>query len=188
MRFADYCCTLGVKIIGTETGTVVGDLREYRKNLTEENYERCKDVLFPVIKYANERGVCAGIETVSYYPVCTTERFQRFVSDLSGCDICSIFDPTNLLNADNYLNQHALIDAFVRDNAKKIKVVHLKDFVLENGVTADVPLFGGGLDVRFVLEKLNEYGVDSDLVVENSRSIKQFKEIADRLRNIMKEI
>lgn len=187
-RFSEYCNVLGVKIIGTETGSVVSDLKDYKINLKEEHYVRCKEVLAPVIKYANERGVCVGIETVSYFPVCSTERFQRLTGDLKECEICSIFDATNLLNIDNYERQREIIEEFIRVNAKKIKVIHLKDFVVENGMLAERALFTGGLDVEFVLKKVNEYGVDADIIVENSRSTEQFKEIAERLRNIMKEI
>lgn len=187
-KFVDYCAELGIKTIGTETGSAVSDLKDYRLNLTEENYEKAKNCLKPLIEYADKKGVNVGIETMAYYPVCSSERFSRLVSDAKPYRICSIFDATNLLNEENYTRQREIIDEFLRAHSKLIRVVHLKDFAVGNGMLSEAPLFTGGLDVEYVLRKLNEYNVKADVVVECARSAEEFREIRNRLRKIITEI
>lgn len=187
-KFVDYCAALGIGIIGTETGSAVSDLKDYKLNLTEENYQKSKNCLKPLVEYAAQKGVFVGIETVSYFPICSAERFARLENDLKPAEIYSIFDATNLLNAENYMLQREIIEEFIKTHAKKIKVVHLKDFVLQNGIFTETALFGGGLDVKFVLEKLAEYGVRADIIVECSRSMEEFKEIKNKLLKMLEEI
>lgn len=127
-KFVDYCAALGIGIIGTETGSAVSDLKDYKLNLTEENYQKSKNCLKPLVEYAAQKGVFVGIETVSYFPICSAERFARLENDLKPAEIYSIFDATNLLNAENYTLQREIIEEFIRTHAKKIKVVHLKEF------------------------------------------------------------
>lgn len=187
-KFVDYCAALGIGIIGTETGSVVSDLKDYRLNLTEENYEKVKNCLKPLILYAKDKGVSVGIETVSYFPICSAERFKRLENDLKPAEICSIFDATNLLNAENYMQQREIIGEFIKMHGKKIKVVHLKDFTLQSGIFTETALFSGGLDVDFVIRKLAEYGVQADIIVECARSVEEFKSIKNKLLNILAEI
>ena len=187
-KFVDYCAALGIGIIGTETGSAVSDLKDYKLNLTEENYQKSKNCLKPLVEYAAQKGVFVGIETVSYFPICSAERFARLENDLKPADIYSIFDATNLLNAENYTLQREIIEEFIRTHAKKIKVVHLKDFVFQNGIITETSLFCGGLDVKFVLEKLVEYDVRADIIVECSRSVGEFKEIKNKLLKMIEEL
>ena len=187
-KFVDYCAALGIGIIGTETGSAVSDLKDYKLNLTEENYQKAKNCLKPLAEYAAQKGVAVGIETVSYFPICSAERFKRLEDDLKPAEIYSIFDATNLLNAENYTRQRGIIEDFIKTHAKKIRVIHLKDFVLQNGIFTETALFGGGLDVKFVLEKLAEYGVRADIIVECSRSMEEFKEIKNKLLKMLEEI
>lgn len=187
-KFVDYCSELGIKIVGTETGSVVNDLKDYKLNLTEENYQKAKNCLKPLVEYAAEKGVTVGIETVSYYPICSAERFGRIADDLRPAEICSIFDATNLLNTENYAKQNDVIEDFIKKHAAKIEVVHLKDFVVRNDVLSETALFCGGLDVKFVLKKLAEYGVKADIIIECARSVEEFKNIKNELRKIIAEI
>ena len=187
-KFVDYCAALGIGIIGTETGSAVSDLKDYKLNLTEENYQKAKNCLKPLAEYAAQKGVFVGIETVSYFPICSAERFARLENDLKPAEIYSIFDATNLLNAENYTRQRGIIEEFIKMHAKKIKVVHLKDFVLQNGIFTETSLFSGGLDIKFVLEKLAEYGVRADIIVECSRSVEEFKEIKNKLLKMIEEL
>lgn len=187
-KFVDYCSELGIKIIGTETGTAVSNLKDYKVNLTEENYQKAKNCLKPLIEYADKKGVSVGIESVAYYPVCSSERFSRLVADVKPDRIYSIFDATNLLTAENYLRQREVIDEFISTHAQTIKVVHLKDFVIGDGILNEAPLFCGGLDVEYVLKKLSDYNVKVDVIIECARSVEEFKNIKNRLIDMMNNI
>lgn len=86
-KFVDYCKELGVAVIGTETGSVVNDLKDYELNLTEKNYERMKKCMEPLIAYANTNGIMVGVETVACYPICSSARFDRLTRDFKDADI-----------------------------------------------------------------------------------------------------
>lgn len=187
-RFVDYCTLLNVKFIGTESGSAVSNIKDYRLNLTEENYKKVRDCFECLAKYANAKGITIGIETVSYYPICSCERFERLTKDLGHAKICSIFDATNLLNADNYTMQREIIGNFIQKHADKIEVVHLKDFVIKSGTFVETALFHGWLDINFVLTKLKECGVEADIIVECSRSVHEFKGIKNKLKKMIAEM
>lgn len=187
-QFVDYCSELKIEIIGTETGSVVSDLKNYKVNLTEENYEKSKDCLKSLIDYANFKGITVGIEVVSYYPICSAARFTRLLNDINGADICSIFDATNLLNIDNYMYQEEIIEEFISIHSEKIKVIHLKDFIIKEGFLKEVPLFSGNLNVKHIIKKLKDYGVRADIIVEGAHSKEEYQGIERKLRTLIKEV
>ena len=184
-RFIDYAAAMGVKIVGTETGSVVSDLRDYKCNHTEENFLKLIESLRPMVAYAFERGVTVGIESVAYYPVHDEKTFARLKNAFPEGSICCIFDPTNLLHIGNYQNQREIFENFVRVHAGDIRVVHLKDFAVVNGWLEEHPLFEGELDVGFVIALLKKYQVSADLIVENAKGIENYKHIRNQLETII---
>lgn len=187
-KFVDYCKELGVAVIGTETGSVVNDLKDYELNLTEKNYERMKKCMEPLIAYANTNGIMVGVEAVACYPICSSAQFERLTRDFKDSDICAIFDATNLLNIRNYSRQEEIFEEFIRTNAKKIKVVHLKDFFLKEGRLTETSLFDGRLNVEYVIAKLLEYGAEMNIIIENCRSVPEYRSIVGRLRQIISKV
>ncbi len=184
-RFVDYAVAMGVKIVGTETGNVVSDLRAYKCNHTEENFLKLLESLRPMVAYASKRGVTVGIESVAYYPVYDEKTFARLKNAFSAGSICCIFDPTNLLHIGNYHNQREVFENFIRVHAGDIRVVHLKDFAVLNGWLEERPLFEGELDVKFVIALLKKYQVSAGLIVENARGVENYKHIRNQLEAII---
>ena len=184
-RFVDYAAAMGVKIVGTETGSVVSDLRDYKCNHTEENFTKLIETLKPMVSYAAERGVMVGIESVAYYPVYDEKTFARLKNAFSEGSICCIFDPTNLLHIGNYHSQREVFENFIRVHAGDIRVVHLKDFAVVNGWLEERPLFEGELDVGFVIALLKKYQVSADLIVENAKGVENYKHIRNQLEAII---
>ena len=184
-RFVDYAVAMGVKIVGTETGNVVSDLRAYKCNHTEENFLKLLESLRPMVAYASKRGVTVGIESVAYYPVYDEKTFARLKNAFSEGSICCIFDPTNLLHIGNYHSQREVFENFIRVRAGDIRVVHLKDFAVVNGWLEERPLFEGELDVGFVIALLKKYQVSADLIVENAKGVENYKHIRNQLETII---
>lgn len=184
-RFVDYAVAMGVKIVGTETGNVVSDLRAYKCNHTEENFLKLLESLRPMVAYASKRGVTVGIESVAYYPVYDEKTFARLKNAFSAGSICCIFDPTNLLHIGNYHSQREVFENFIRVHAGDIRVVHLKDFAVVNGWLEERPLFEGELDVGFVIALLKKYQVSADLIVENAKGVENYKHIRNQLEAII---
>lgn len=187
-RFIDYAVAMNVKIVGTETGSVVNDLRGYKANHTEENFVKLVETLRPMVSYAVEQGVMVGIESVAYYPVHDENTFARLKSVFPKDSICCIFDPTNLLHIGNYQQQREVFERFIQMHFKDIRIVHLKDFTVLNDWLEERPLFEGELDVEYVIELLQKYKVNADFIVENAQSVGNYKEIKKRLETILKGV
>ena len=181
-RYVDYAELIGVDIVGTETGTVVSDLRYFEKNHTEALFEKMLQVMSPLVEYAFSKGIRVGIETVKYFPVCDSHRFERLFQAFPQGAICCIFDPTNLLYEGNCSNQREIFEEFVSMHASRIEVVHLKDFVIEDGLLQERPLYSGLLDVEFVVHLLKKYNVQADIIVESAPSTEAFKDIKNKIR------
>ena len=184
-RFVDYAKIMGVQTVATETGTLVDDLKSYKRNHTDEAFAKMTDNLRSVIEYANSQGICVGVESVAYFPVCSAQRYERFKSAFPHNYICAVFDPTNLLCAENHFRYRAIFEEFVQMHARDIRVVHLKDFALQNGELIDKPLFGGQMDVAFLMGLLKQYEVCADLIIEGAASVENYKEIAKKLKSVI---
>ena len=187
-RFVDYAVAMGVKIVGTETGSVVNDLRDYKCNHTEENFLKLLESIRPMVAYARKRGVTVGIESVAYFPVHDENTFERLKNSFPKDSICCIFDQTNLLHIGNYQRQREIFENFVRAHASDIRVVHLKDFAAVNDWLEERPLFEGELDVTFVIALLKKYQVSADLIVENAKGIDNYKNIRNKLKTIIEGV
>ena len=94
-RYVDYAVRMGVSIVGTETGTIVSNLKEFAKNHTTEVLSTMLKNLLPLIEYASEKGITVGIESVAYFPVYNEKRFTYLKDKCPKNSICCIFDPTN---------------------------------------------------------------------------------------------
>ena len=186
-RFVDYASIMDVKIVGTETGSVVNDLRDYNLNHTEENFLKLIESLRPMVEYAAMRGITVGIESVAYYPVRDEKTFTRLKNAFPEGSICCIFDPTNLLHIGNYQSQREIFEDFVRAHAGDIRVVHLKDFAVVNGWLEERPLFEGELDVKYVLELLKKYKIFPDLIVENAKDADNYICIKNKLKLLLED-
>ena len=184
-QYVDYAQLMGVDIVGTETGTVVSDLRCFEENHTEALFEKLLRVMAPLVEYASSKGIRVGIETVKYFPVCDARRFERFFQAFPQGTLCCIFDPTNLLYAGNYGKQREIFEEFISMHASRIEVVHLKDFVVEDGLVKELPLYSGLLDVDFVVDLLKKYNVQADIIVESAPSTQAYKDIKDKIRKTM---
>lgn len=185
-RYIDYAVLMGVGIVATETGTIDSNLSNFEKNHTEEIFVRLINAMSPLVEYAEARGVCIGLESVVYFPVCNGTTFNRFKGSFHEKSICSIFDPTNLLYIGNYQNQREIFKGFVEMHATDIKIIHLKDFVVENNTLRECALFEGILDVDYVISLLKKYDVDADIIIEGAKSVDNYKEISSRLKRMLR--
>lgn len=186
-RYIDYAKEMGVSIVGTETGSVVSNLREFPKNHTSEVFQRVIDFFIPIVEYAVKRGLTVGIESVAYFPVHDEETFERFKNSFPKGSVCCIFDPTNLLHIGNYTKQREIFENFVKKCAADIRVVHFKDFAAQGDWLEERPLSEGNLDAVFVVELLRKYHVSPDFIIENAQGVENYQNLRKKLKIIMGE-
>ncbi len=148
IRFAALC---GAGVVGTETGAVNTAYRFEEANRTEEALSLFIDRLGPVVDYAEKSGVILAIEPVARHIVCTPKRARKVLDEIHSPNLSIIFDPVNLLDEENYEQREAVFEEAMDLLGEDISVLHLKDFVLEEGRLKSVACGDGHMDYRAVL-------------------------------------
>jgi sugar phosphate isomerase/epimerase len=187
-KYIDYARYLDIPLVGTETGTVTQNLKEeYKKNQTDEMFERLIENMSELFAYADNKGVGIAIEGVSYFPVHSSQTMTKFKNALKRKKMNIIFDPVNLLRTDNYFSQETIYEQFVAKHHESIRVVHLKDFRIENGRLKYLPPGEGLLKRDALLRILFKYHVQCAFILENTTPHmyhKAIQDLRDRLNDM----
>ncbi len=165
LQYAKY---MGADMVGLETG-FVGETLDITKNQTEEAYQYLLSNMKTLCREAERLGVTIGIEGVHCFVIHSPARMKRLLDDLNSDNTCVIFDPVNYMTPENYQNQETLIEEAFELLHDKIKVLHLKDFVIKDGIVDYEYPTKGLLDTKRVLRKMKQYAPESGIILENVR-------------------
>lgn len=179
-EFIRYSKHLNARVIGTETGSC-GSLEE---TLSEENYQRFVDDFRPLVKTAEDIGVMIAIEPVWSFTINSVKKMKRLIDDIGSKNLGVIFDICNLINAENYLNQKAMIDEAFDLLGDKIQVVHLKDFVIEDERAKLVPIGCGNIDYGHIFDRINNLAVKPDIILDEL-PLKLYEQSVQRLKDFI---
>lgn len=154
LRFARL---LGAGVVGTETGAPNTDYH-YDKEAchSEVALEHFIDNLRPVVRNAERAGVILAIEPVYKHIVWNPRRARVVLDTIDSPNLQIIFDPVNLLHPDNLDHRDEVIEEAIDLLGKDIAVLHLKDYVVKDGVMTSVAAGTGEMDysriLRFAVE------------------------------------
>ena len=180
--FILYARDFGAVVIGTETGSL-GDVE---KNHSEEIYQTFVKNMKPLVAFAEECGVTVGIEPVWQCPISSPQVMKRLLDDIPSDNLGVIFDLSNLMNRDVYLNQRQIMDDAFTLFGDRIKAIHVKDFVIKEFDRA-VPVFGTGLlDIKYLFSKIKEMEVMPELIMDDMR-LNDYDECTAFLRKTLSE-
>lgn len=170
-------------LIGTETGSYNDDQWTFHeKNSSEEAFCEVKRIFSELLEVAKEENVYLAIEPAYHHVISSPSRLKRLIDELDHSHTRVTFDLFNLLSIHNYENQHQLIDEMIELFHDKIRIVHAKDFIVENGELKQVAPGLGLLDYPYLLKKLEELpkepvivfeGVVGDDIMTSSTFLKQ---------------
>lgn len=127
-----FAALLGCGMVGTETGAVNEEYRYEPANHSEEALEIFIENCREIVKYAESMGVIFAIEPVYNHIVYDCKRARKVLDAIHSPNLQIIFDPVNVISADNYKDQDDILrEAFdlLRD---EIVAIHSKDFVIED--------------------------------------------------------
>lgn len=151
IRFASL---LGAGVVGTETGAVNEAYQYEERNHSEEALQIFIDNLRPIVEYAEKMGVVFAIEPVFKHIVCNPKRARQVLDEIASPNLQIIFDPVNLLDISNYQERENIIREALTILGDDIAVVHIKDFVVEDGKLVSVAAGTGEMDygdiIRFI--------------------------------------
>ena len=160
-----YAQILKPDVVGTETG-FYGDKMSDESNNTEEAYQHLLKNMKELVSCAEKHNVTVGIEGVHCFVINTPARMHRIVSDLNSDYVKVIFDPVNYLNINNYKDQDKIINDMFQLLHDKIAVMHIKDFVVEDGSLKATRPGEGLLNYELIFENMKKYNIDIPLIAE----------------------
>ena len=138
IRFASL---LGVGVVGTETGAVNEAYKFEGKNHSDE----ALDIFIQ------------NVEPVWKHIVCNPKRAQKVLDEIASPNLQIIFDPVNLLDISNYQNRDVIIEEAIELLGDDIAMVHMKDFVVQDGKLVSVAAGTGEMNyekiIRFIKER-----------------------------------
>lgn len=158
---------LGHPPVGSETGSYNDSPWTYvPKNHTEEAYVATKKVFRELVSYAEEVGEDISIEPAWGHVIYSPEVLERLVKELNSKHVYVTIDLFNLLNADNFVDRDEIfLDALTRFN-DRIRILHLKDAVVENEELKQVAPGKGGFHYPKMIEAAKRYCPKAILVFE----------------------
>ncbi len=172
LRFA---ALLGCGMVGTETGapnSAYSPCPECRTDAALLTF--CKN-LKDVVRCAERCGVVVAIEPVARHIVWNAARCRKVLDEIGSPNLQVLFDPVNLLDETNADGREEIFAEFIETLGRDVTMLHLKDFVRENGVMRSVGAGLGEMDyssiMRFVKkEKPFLYATLEDTTPENAES------------------
>lgn len=165
MRFASV---LRPSVVGTETGAVNAEYKYEPANHDREALDLFVKNVKPVVKAAEKFGQILAIEPVWKHIVYGPEQARYVLDEVGSPNLQIIFDPVNMLYPGNVDKQDEIINRTFDLLKDDIAIVHMKDFVEENGDLKSIPAGTGGLNYKLLLSKIKEYKPYIQCTLENT--------------------
>ena len=173
----------GIGMVGTETGAPNAAYKFDANTHSREALRTFMWNLEPVLEMAEKYGVMMAIEPVRNHIVYNVDRALQVIEGMESPNLRIIFDPVNLLAADNVDRRDAVLDAAMDKLCDHIAMVHLKDYVrTENGLVS-VAAGTGEMDYTAILRFLKARKPFIQATLENTSNDNavQARELIERL-------
>ena len=176
IRFASW---LGCGVVGTETGAPNETYTAVPECHNEESLKTFITNLRPIVKYAEQMGVIVAIEPVWKHIVYGPKRARIVLDEIASPNLQIILDPVDLLDICNYQDQTAIVDEAIDLLGPDVAMVHLKDFVVENGALKSVGAGLGQMDYTSVMKFMKQrkpfiHATLENTTPENNIQVKEF--------------
>lgn len=184
IRFArDFGCS----IIGTETGSINADCSFHPDNRSQEAFQLLVDSVAELVAEAEKFGVLVGIEGVTSHVISSPAKIRQLLDTVKSNNLQVIFDPVNLLDAENYQDQDTIIQSSFDLFGDRIVVLHAKDFIIENGQKKTVTAGQGLLHFELLLKLLKTHNPYMNILLEDTHP-DTVVQSADYLKTIYERI
>jgi sugar phosphate isomerase/epimerase len=128
-----YARVIGADMVGTETGRYSETFEVVPETYTEENYQLLLKSMREIVAAAEKLGMIVGVEAVHDHTLYSPEMMRRFLDDIDSPNVEVILDPVNLISAENYQDQEAVIQRAFDLYGDRISMLHVKDFRMVDG-------------------------------------------------------
>lgn len=159
---------LGGSLVGLETGTPNADYSAHPDTGSEEHFQEMLRTMEQLVTEAEKHGVKVAVEAVTHHTTSTPEKMKRLLDELQSTNLVVIHDPVNLINADNAHDQARMIEEPFQLYGDRIKIIHAKDFSLEDGEYKQIPTGFGELDYSRLCSLVAAAGPGMSILLEES--------------------
>ena len=141
----------GACMVGTETGAPNAAYKYEPACHSREALNAFLHGLEPVVEEAEKRGVTLAIEPVWTHIVWNADRAREVIDAMGSRNLRIIFDPVNLLSTENVDDRERVIGDAMDKLCDRIAMVHIKDYVRQNGTLENMAAGTGEMDYRSIL-------------------------------------
>lgn len=147
---------LGAGVVGTETGCPNAEYKTCPENKTDEALNTFIKNLIPVVEYAEHMGVIMAIEPVARHIVYDPKAARKVLDAIPSPNLGIIFDPVNMLDKDNYMNQKEICQEAIELLNEDIMMIHIKDFMPKEGGLDSMAAGLGMMDYSDIMKFVKE--------------------------------
>lgn len=158
----------GCGLVALESGSVSADYSPHPANHEAAASDALLESLGELVTTAEQCDVCVGLEAVTGHTVSTARKMREVLDRIGSRHLRVVFDPVNLLSADNFQRQTQVTSEALNLLGAEIAVVHAKDFVGGLGALQTVPAGQGELDYAPVMEFIRERAPDMRVLLEGA--------------------
>lgn len=158
----------GAGLVGTETGSLNGDFSRHPENDGEEAFQIVLAGVRELVREAERCDAIIGLEAVERYVISSPARLRRLLDEVDSPRLQVIHDPVNLLWSTNCERADEILEAAHALLGDRIRVVHAKDYVIEDGAFRERPAGEGRLDHARVMRWLKQRHPGIDVLLENT--------------------
>ena len=144
----------GVGMVGTETGAPNADYKRDANTHTDEELHTFMRNLEPVVERAEHWGVTLAVEPVWNHIVYNADRALELLRGIGSPNLRIIFDPVNLLAAENVDERDRVLKDAMDKLCDHIAMVHIKDYVRDGAGLKSVAAGTGEMDYTAILRFL----------------------------------
>lgn len=182
-----YARIIGADMVGTETGRYSSDFSVVPETYTEECYQLLLKSMKRITDAAEKLGMIVGVEAVHDHTLYSPEMMRRFLDDIDSPNVEAILDPVNLISAENYLEQEAVVARAFSLYGDRISMVHVKDFRMVDGQPQFEHIGDGLFHYAPLLKWLKREKPYITLLLENSTPQRYHSDVA-YLQKIYEEV
>ena len=147
-----YASIVGANYVGTETGSYNDDKWTYNpKNQTEEGYQDTMSIFKEHAIKAKEHKTTLLIEPAYGHVIFNVDTLKRAINELNNEFVKVTIDLYNLLYIGNYNNYKEIFINALSTFKDDIKIIHLKDFLVDGDKLVQRRLGKGILHYNFII-------------------------------------
>jgi sugar phosphate isomerase/epimerase len=158
---------IGAMTVGTETGSLMGNPWGYvPDNHLPQTLDRVIQIMRDLVSTAEHHHTHIAIEGAYNHVMYDPERVSYLLTQSPSPNLLVTVDLFNFLHIGNVDQSLLILDECLARFADKIKIYHLKDFVVTEGQIRQVPPGQGNLDYPAIIERIKHTTPDAYLIFE----------------------